>query len=726
MTCARPGCTGTIVDGYCDLCGMAPRRGDPQGPSSGGSAPPPSSAPASTRPARSTTATSRRADTTRRAGTSGPRRLGAGLVEVPQVPYRDPAEVVLSDPGVAENRRFCARCGEPVGRSREGSPGRSEGFCRSCGAPFSFAPKLAPGDLVGGQYEVAGCLAHGGMGWIYLARDRNVSDRWVVLKGLLNSADADAMTAALAERRFLAAVEHPNIVRIYNFVQHEQSGYIVMEYVGGSSLRGILSRRREANEGRPDPLPVAQSIAYVLEVLPGLAYLHAAGLLFCDFKLDNVIQTESTLKLIDLGGVYRIGDTSSPVYGTVGYQAPEIADAGPTVSSDLFTVARTLAIMCFDFRGYQTTYRFTMPPQDAAPVLTEFDCLYRFLAKGMAADPDERFQTAEEMAEQLLGVLRQVVAARDGTPVPGTSTVFTGDFRADPLAPDWRRLPALRLEAEDPAGSLALFAAEPEEVVAALRGVPERTAEMGLRLAKELIDMGDLGGAAEALAEVEAGDDLDWRAAWYRGVAALADGRPADARTAFATVYRAVPGELAAKLALGVAAEYAGDAATAAADYEAVSRTDPAFTTATFGLGRCRRAVGDMAGALAAFASVPESSISYTDGQIRRIECLVDGAVRPVGVTELTSAAAILEPLGVDRRERARITGEILTAALALVESGTAPDTDARIAGRSLSERDLREGLERNYRELARLAATRDERIQLVDDANRIRPRTWT
>ena len=43
--------------------------------------------------------------------------------------------------------------------------------------------------LVGGQYEVAGCLAHGGMGWIYLARDRNVNGRWVVLKGLLNSGD---------------------------------------------------------------------------------------------------------------------------------------------------------------------------------------------------------------------------------------------------------------------------------------------------------------------------------------------------------------------------------------------------------------------------------------------------------------------------------------------------------------------------------------------------------
>ena len=51
-----------------------------------------------------------------------------------------------------------------------------------------------------GQYEVLGCLAFGGLGWIYLARDRNVSDRWVVLKGLLNTGDADAMAAAVSER----------------------------------------------------------------------------------------------------------------------------------------------------------------------------------------------------------------------------------------------------------------------------------------------------------------------------------------------------------------------------------------------------------------------------------------------------------------------------------------------------------------------------------------------
>ena len=225
-------------------------------------------------------------------------------------------------------------CGQPVGRSRPDAPdisGRADGFCRNCGALFSFEPRLEAGELVAGQYEVLGCLAHGGLGWIYLARDRNVSDRWVVLKGLLNSGDADAQAAAVAERRFLAEVEHPSIVRIYNFVQHqdrrtgEPAGYIVMEYVGGQSLRQIVLERRRSRAS----LPVAHALAYAIEVLPALGYLHRRGLVYCDFKPDNVIQVEEHLKLIDLGGVRRADDDDSPVWGTVGYQAPEIALAGP-------------------------------------------------------------------------------------------------------------------------------------------------------------------------------------------------------------------------------------------------------------------------------------------------------------------------------------------------------------------------------------------------------------
>jgi serine/threonine-protein kinase PknG len=159
MRCEQPGCTGQVVDGYCDLCGMAPARPAPQPspPEPTAPHPPPpvtgaASAPADPSAATATSFTSeRRSATTRKTGT-GPSRLGAGLVEIPRVSFRDPAAEVMADPAVPENRRFCSHCDEPVGRSRDGAPGCKEGFCRKCGAPFSFRPKLAPGELVAGQY----------------------------------------------------------------------------------------------------------------------------------------------------------------------------------------------------------------------------------------------------------------------------------------------------------------------------------------------------------------------------------------------------------------------------------------------------------------------------------------------------------------------------------------------------------------------------------------------
>jgi hypothetical protein len=73
--------------------------------------------------------------------------LGAGLVEVPPVPYRDPAAAILADPRVPEHKRFCSHCEAPVGRAQGDRPGRAEGFCTRCGSGYSFAPKLAAGEL---------------------------------------------------------------------------------------------------------------------------------------------------------------------------------------------------------------------------------------------------------------------------------------------------------------------------------------------------------------------------------------------------------------------------------------------------------------------------------------------------------------------------------------------------------------------------------------------------
>ena len=356
--------------------------------------------------------------------------LGAGLVEVPPVPARDPAAAVLPDPKVPENRRFCGNCGQLVGQSRDGRPGLADGFCRHCGARFSFTPKLEPGELVAGQYEVLGCLAHGGLGWIYLARDRNVNDRWVVLKGLLNTGDADALAAAVAERQFLAQVEHPNIVRIYNFVQHasRRDGETRRRHRHGIRRRQVAQadpRWRRGSAARV--VPLAHALAYAIEILPALGYLHDRGLVYCDFKPDNVIQTEEQLKLIDMGGVRQI-DGDGPIYGTVGYQAPEIETDGPSPSSDLFTVGRALAVLTFEFAGYQGEYKYRLP--DSMPLLAEQESFARLLRRATHAQPDRRFQSAGEMAEQITGVLREVLSRADGEPRPTFSRLFSPELRA--------------------------------------------------------------------------------------------------------------------------------------------------------------------------------------------------------------------------------------------------------------------------------------------------------
>jgi serine/threonine-protein kinase PknG len=729
MNCPQPGCDGQIVDGYCDICGMAPPRPSAAAAPSVTNAvvsPMATTAGRSVATAMATGSASRLS--TSRTRSPGRSRLGAGLVEIAPAAAPDPATAVMSDPRVAESRRFCSNCDAPVGRSRNGKPGLEEGFCAQCRTLFSFEPKLKQGDLLGGQYEVAGCLAHGGMGWVYLARDRNVSDRWVVLKGLLNAGDRDATAAALAEQRFLAEVEHPNIVKIFNFVQDAASGYIVMEYVGGESLKQVVAARREANGGQPDPLPPTQAIAYILETLPALGYLHDHGLLFCDFKLDNVIHSQHSVKLIDLGGVYRIDEPSSAIFGTVGYQAPEIATAGPSVSSDLFTVARTLAVLCIDFRGYQGTHRYTLPGPDSVPLFAQFDSLYQFLLKGTAPDPEDRFQSADEMAEQLRGVLREIIAEQEQRPVPAPSALFTSPLRAGPDRPDWRVLPSPQVDRDDPsAGYLAAVATtSSRETIAQLEAAPERTIEVELRLAAALIEAGDRAEAEALLAGMETGEHSDWRISWHRGVAHLVGDRPTQARERFDAVYRTVPGELAPKLALGLACEDADQPADARRWYGIVARTDPSITSAVFGLARCCLAVSDRYGAIAAYEQLPDSSSGYVDAQTARIRCLNrhDG-VAPPAAEDVLQAGSILEQLPVDGEQRDRLTTELLGSALSLALHGRSFDEGRSLLGNRLTERGLRTGLERAYRSLARRAGSRAEQIQLVDEANRVRPRTW-
>ncbi|MBV9843605.1 MAG: protein kinase [Kutzneria sp.] len=676
------------------------------------------------------------------ARTAGRGRLGAGLVEVPRVPCRDPVAAVLDNPVVAESKRFCGHCDAPVGRGEDGHPGESEGVCPRCGTRYSFLPKLRSGDLVGGQYEVLGCLAYGGLGWIYLARDHNVNDRWVVLKGLIDTGDTTAMAAAVAERRFLAEVEHPTIVKIYNFVQHPEPGtglilgYIVMEYVGGSSLRELASAHRGA-DGRREPLPLPQVIAYGLEVLPALGYLHGLGLLYCDLKPDNVIQTDEQLKLLDLGAVRRMDDYESPLFYTAGYSAPELGKRPPSVASDLYTVGRMLAVLSIDIPEYRGRHKHSLPGADQAPLLAVFESYHRFLRRATHPDADLRFGSAQEMADQLVGVLREAVAIGGDQPPPGLSTVFspqrhTFGSRAELVVPEpvevAAALPVPQVDADDPAaGYLAtVTGTDPAAVVKGLDSAPVVTAEVLMRRARALIDLREVAAAGEVLDSVSPEASDGWRMRWYRGLVAVARGRATEARAAFDAVYDMLPGEPAARLALAASLELSGDQEAAARYYELVWRTDHTYVSAAFGLARTRLAQGHRSWAVAALDSVPDSSSHYVAAQVAAIKVRTSGRLATeLAVIDLIEAGERLERLGLDSERGAELTAQVLCAAFDWVLAG-GDGTDVSVLGCPLTERDLRFGLERCYRTLARLAKTRRERTTLVDRANAVRPRTFT
>ena len=720
-TCKHAGCTGVIEDGYCSVCGLAVQRQSVARQSA--PSPKQSVRSASISTSTGSTPVSRAANGSRRGSRSSSRstrrNLGAGLVSVPELPSADPEKAVMPDAKVPENKRYCANCDRQLTREK--------GFCGGCGQRYSFIPTLRPGDVVVNQYEVKGALAFGGLGWIYLAFDRLLS-RYVVLKGLLNTEDAAAASVAVAERQFLAAIKHPNIVGIYNFVQLGAEGFIVMEYVGGKTLRDIRRAR--------GPLPAAEAIAYIHRILGSFAYLHQLNLVYCDFKPENVMLESTDVKLIDLGGVRRIGDPKGDIYGTVGYSAPEAAE-GPTVESDLFTVGRTLAVLLSEIRGFSKDHRYSLPGPEEEPLFAAHESLYRFLLKATAANPSDRFESADQMADQLLGVLREIVAEETGTPRPGASTLFSGDMLAltrsqglDPVAADYRHLPIPILDASDPATNPIVNAGvlpEPDKRVAALRQAVEqfpKSEEAKLRLANSLIDAQQFAEAAQLLDERESADAWDWRSRWYRGRLLLAQAKPKEAQHIFDQVYFELPGELAPKLGFALAAEQAGNCEIATRMYDLVSRTDPNYLAACFGLARCLSNTGDRAGSVAALNRIPQVSSMHVCARVEAARSLVSNGRSLPALEDLSGASATLEALALDGMERHRLTQQVLETALKLLKAKSVRSSSTvLILGQPLQEFHVRKGLEKAFRAMAHLS-NGDEKIQLIDEANRVRPRT--
>ena len=754
--CQQPGCSGNIVESVCTSCGsstepapesdtVAVRSGNPGASAGNGaranrarqnssissvSAHPHSLSTLSE--AQSLKSAARKTSVSSKSTRVRLNLVGEYVVIEPPPPV-EPLQLLKPTLQLPAAQRVCSNSccldddGTPsslIGLGDDGKPTLVEsGVCQKCSTPFSFE-QLQEGTLISGQYEIKGPIASGGCGFVYLAWDVNVG-RYVVLKGLINSHDKLAEAAAIQERQFLANLRDPSIVSIINFVYHKSQCYIVEEFIDGISLKQLRSERR-------GPLLVQEAISYTLGMLPSFEYLHSRRprIIFCDGKLDNFMVQGNRVRMIDLGGARHEHDVLSAVYLTVGYCAPE-AYTNPSIVSDLYTVGRCLAVLLcnFDFMGEQSN---SLPTPQEEPLFARYESLYRFLLRSTAEDTNDRFQSAVEMEQQLWGVLKEIVALDTGSPIPGKSPFFSMDVGHDKNTPAFLLLPDLKLDLQDPAFNMiesAFILNEPlrrQAIFEQAKAEFPHSVEAPLRIANCLIENRQFDLAESELSKLYQQDPYDWRIAWLKGKLLLAQYRAQEALPYFDAVYSEIPGELAPKLALALASELSGDLNTAIRFYDLVSRVDPGYTAASFGLARCLVFQQNKKGAVEAYNRIPPESTSYTDAVAGMVTTLLHSEPEQPDKEAFLQAAEALKTIALDNYIALRLQADLMMAALRQIESGSLPfDQNITLLDVPLLENELRNNLESTLRQCARFAPTDDDRISLIDEANKIRRYTW-
>lgn len=187
------------------------------------------------------------------------------------------------------------------------------------------------------DFLVTRLLGEGAFGRVWLAEDLHLP-RQAALKSLKHPADSDIGATTLAalkrEAGFLTEIQHPNVVRVLFWREAAEQPYLVMEYVPGGSLAGLVENQ---------PLPWDRAAQYVADVAEGLLVVHAKGVVHRDIKPANILfDSESgEAKLTDFGVAGRLADARTAT-GTPVYMAPEAFRGKASEASDVYSLAATL------------------------------------------------------------------------------------------------------------------------------------------------------------------------------------------------------------------------------------------------------------------------------------------------------------------------------------------------------------------------------------------------
>ena len=277
-----------------------------------------------------------------------------------------------------------------------------------------------------GPYEIVRLLGSGGMGDVYEARDPRLS-RHVAVKVLPPSVAGDPASLRRFEQesRMIGMLNHPNIVMVHDVGADATSPYLVTELLDGDTLRKKL---------RAGAIPVEQARHLAAQIARGLAAAHAKGIVHRDLKPENIIvDRQLRAKILDFG-IAKLAEPSRPgvadddgethsvltrvgeVIGTLGYMSPEqVTGKAADPRSDLFSLGAILYEMVSGRRAFQEA----SPHETAAAILKDEPALAAdvppevaaVIGRCLAKNPDDRYQSASDLAFQLDGLLTLPVAA---------------------------------------------------------------------------------------------------------------------------------------------------------------------------------------------------------------------------------------------------------------------------------------------------------------------------
>ncbi len=299
-----------------------------------------------------------------------------------------------------------------------------------------------------GDYEVKSMLGSGGMGEVYRARDSRLG-RDVAIKVLPSflSSDSDRLRRFEQEARAAAALNHPNILAVFQMGKYEGTPYLVSELLEGETLREQIKRGR---------LSVRKTIEYGVQIARGLAAAHAKGIVHRDLKPENLFVTEDgRVKILDFGLakltqpqpsslMQTEGTEPGVVMGTVGYMSPEqVRGQAVDHRADIFAFGAILYEMLAGKRAFQKptspetmTAILNEDPQGISQVAANIPpALQRVVHRCLEKNAEQRFQSASDLAFALDALSESSVDISASSPSGGSfphraGTAWTRPFHS--------------------------------------------------------------------------------------------------------------------------------------------------------------------------------------------------------------------------------------------------------------------------------------------------------